>query len=244
MTMSPAAAVAIESARKVIAQARALLVLTGSGISAESGVPTFRGPGGYWRNRSYLELATPQAFDRDPRLVWDWYLERRRTVSGCEPNAAHRALARWSLARRGTLITQNVDDLHERAGHAGVVHYHGSLFRNRCYACDQEREARELHYDDLPRSACCGAVERPGVVWFGEAIPEDARRAADIAVRDADALLVVGTSAVVYPAAYLAERARGRGVPVIEVNPEETPLQAEVALRMTAAAALPAILGP
>jgi NAD-dependent deacetylase len=232
----------LETAASILRAARYLLVLTGAGISAESGVPTFRGAGGYWRNRSFQELATPGAFRADPRLVWDWYLERRRTVSACEPNAAHVALARWSASGRGVLITQNVDGLHERAGHRGVVRFHGSLWRNRCTGCGREREVADLEYPELPVSPCCGVAERPGIVWFGEAIPTAASRAAEEAVARADAVLVIGTSGAVYPAAGLVVEARRHGARAVEVNPDPTALEVDVALRLAAAEAVPKIL--
>ena len=232
----------LQQASAILRGAAYLCVLTGSGISAESGIPTFRGAGGYWRERNFMELATPEAFGTDPRLVWDWYLERRRTALACEPNAAHVALAEWSKTGRGLLITQNVDGLHERAGHRNVVRFHGSMWRNRCLACGTEREAADLEYPKLPRSPCCGALERPGVVWFGEAIPEAATQAAFDAVRQADVVLVIGTSGAVYPAAGLVAEARSRGAKAVEVNPDATPLRVDLALRMPASAAVPAIL--
>ena len=216
-----------DEARRALAQARFLLVLTGAGISAESGVPTFRGPGGYWRNRHFSDLASPDAFAREPRTVWDWYLERRGAVRLCTPNAAHEALAAWSRRRGpdgeppGLLVTQNVDGLHERAGHEGVLRFHGSLWRNRCSGCGREREDAALTWHDLPRSPCCGALERPAVVWFGESIPTAVLDAAYDAVQAADAALVIGTAGVVYPAAGLVERVRAEGAPIVEVNPDE-----------------------
>jgi NAD-dependent deacetylase len=237
--MSPSA---LDAACAIIRPARFLFVLTGAGISAESGVPTFRGPGGYWRNRHFSELASPDAFTRDPRLVWDWYLERRRTVRACEPNAAHRALAAWSARGTGRLVTQNVDGLHERAGHRHPIRVHGSLWRNRCTRCGAEREENTLEYAELPVSPCCGTLERPGVVWFGEALPPDALGAADQAARQADAVLVVGTSGVVYPAAGFVELARRRGARVVDVNPEGSELEVDVALRLPAGEAVPALL--
>jgi NAD-dependent deacetylase len=217
----------IDEARRALASARFLLVMTGAGISAESGVPTFRGPGGYWRNRHFTELANAEAFGREPRDVWDWYLERRSTVRMCSPNAAHEALAAWSRRRDaggrapGLLVTQNVDGLHERAGHEGVVRFHGSLWRNRCSACGREREDEALHWPELPLSPCCHALERPGVVWFGESIPVEALDAAYEALEAADAMLVIGTAGVVYPAAALVESVRAKGAAVVEVNPDE-----------------------
>jgi len=228
------------------ARARAaghLLVVTGAGVSAESGVPTFRGTGGLWRTHRVTDLATPEAFARDPALVWAWYGERRAAVRACEPNAAHFALARWLDGHPGALVTQNVDGLHERAGHRDVARFHGSLWRNRCMACGAERTVEEVGYEDLPRSPCCAALERPGVVWFGEIIPPEAVEAAERGIANADVVLVVGTSGVVYPAAGIAHAARRRGAFVIEVNPEPDAVEADLTVRMPACEAVPAILG-
>lgn len=213
----------LDEARRALAPARFVLVLTGAGISAESGVPTFRGSGGYWRQRDFRELATPEAFAADPRLVWDWYLERRATIRACSPNAAHAALAQWAGAGEPVvrLVTQNVDGLHERAGHRDVVRFHGSLWHNRCTACGVEREDTSLAHGTLPASPCCNAPERPAVVWFGEGIPDAARTAADEAAARADAVLVIGTAGAVYPAAALVERAAAHGAALIEINPDE-----------------------
>lgn len=237
----PDASPEIARAAAAVAGAEFLLVLTGSGVSAESGVPTFRGAGGYWRNHRATDLATPEAFARDPALVWAWYCERRRTIAACAPNPAHVALARWSERGPGMLVTQNVDGLHERAGHRDVVRFHGSIWRNRCAACGSEHTVEDLVYDDLPRSPCCGALERPGVTWFGEIIPEDAVRAALDGVRRADVALVVGTSGVVYPAAGIVDAALAQGARVIEVNPEPG-FEAEVSIAMPAGVAVPRIL--
>ena len=243
-----------DEARAAFHAARFVLVLTGAGVSAESGVPTFRGPGGWWRQRHFSELATPEAFAREPRTVWDWYLERRAAVKLCRPNAAHTALAAWSQRARddgrpaGRLVTQNVDGLHERAGHAGVVRYHGSLWRSVCSGCGAARDDDALAYPELPCCAACGAPERPGVVWFGEAIPAGALAAADEAAEQADCVLVIGTAGVVYPAAGLIATARSHGASVIEVNPDEDYGQGTrgafggIWLRATAAAVVPGIV--
>jgi NAD-dependent deacetylase len=229
-------------ARAIVAGARALLVLTGAGVSAESGIPTFRGAGGYWRTHRVTELATPEAFARDPRLVWDWYLERRRTVSGCVPNAAHRALAAWSTTGRGRVVTQNVDGLHERAGTVGVVRLHGSLWTTRCPECGCERPDESLELPELPRCPRCGALERPGVVWFGEALPDEAVAAAMEAARSADAVLVIGTSGVVHPAAGFVTLARRGRARVVDVNPAGSEIQSDVVLPLPAGEAVPALL--
>jgi len=219
-------------------------VLTGAGTSAESGVPTFReAQTGLWERYDPLELATPEAFERDPELVWRWYRWRRDLVSKVEPNAAHRALA--SLANhlpRLTLVTQNVDGLHQRAGSRGVIEFHGNLFENRCFA-----EGRVIDCDDgaaVPACPHCGGPARPGVVWFGEMIPESARGAAFAAAADCDVFLSVGTSSLVFPAAGLAEVAREAGAMTVEVNPNPTELSEAFTfqLRGKAGAVLPELL--
>lgn len=198
-------------------------MLTGAGVSAESGVPTFReAQTGLWEQYDPMDLATPEAFARDPELVWRWYRWRRDLVAGAEPNAGHRALAELqSLVPRLTLVTQNVDGMHQRAGSSDVIEFHGNLFSNRCSA-----DARIVHAaaddDGVPSCPDCGSYLRPGVVWFGEAIPEEALHASLAAAADCDVFLSVGTSALVYPAAGLADVAREAGAVTIEVNPSPT----------------------
>ncbi len=212
-----------------------ITVLTGAGVSAASGVPTFRGAGGLWRNFSAQELATPEAFRRDPRLVWEWYNWRREVIANCHPNAAHRVLAAWSRRYPGfRLITQNVDGLHERAGTEGVIRYHGSIWEIRCWdscsAAPARWEDRTVPLARIPPSCpYCGGLLRPGVVWFGEPIdPGVAVRAAEAA--DCDLFIVAGTSSVVYPAASLVFEARARGAFTAEINPEATPASRAVDL--------------
>lgn len=205
-----------------IRDARHVCVLTGAGISAESGVPTFRdAQQGLWARYDPLELATPEAFERDPELVWRWYRWRRDLVARAEPNAGHRALV--SLERtvpRLTLVTQNVDGLHQRAGSTAVVEFHGNLFANRCF-----REACAVDCDDsqpVPKCPRCGGPARPGVVWFGETIPATALELSFAAAADCDVFLSVGTSSLVQPAAGLADVAGEAGATTIEINPEPT----------------------
>ena len=209
-----------------LSRARHLCVLTGAGISAESGIPTFRDAlTGLWANFRPEDLATPEAFERDPKFVWEWYEWRRELIRQARPNAGHLALA--ELARRVpqlTLVTQNVDGLHQRAGSPSVVEYHGNILRDRCVDEQVVAERSRESGGDLPRCAACGGLLRPDVVWFGEMIPGDASIAAEAAARDCDAFLSIGTSSLVYPAAGLAETALRRGVPVIEVNPNPTDL--------------------
>ncbi|HYE99619.1 MAG TPA: NAD-dependent deacylase [Planctomycetota bacterium] len=238
----------LEDARRRVAQARAVAVLTGAGISAESGVPTFRGPGGVWRDRRPEDLATPEAFERDPRLVWEWYAWRRGLIAAAEPNLGHYALV--TLEKRAaqfTLVTQNVDGLHARAGSREVLELHGSLWRTRCLSCGEVKEDRRVPLDRLPPRCACEGVLRPDVVWFGEPLPVDVVRRAWRALEQCDVLIVAGTSGVVQPAASLAEIALGRGAAVVEVNLEPTPLteRATVALQGKSGELLPQLLqGP
>ena len=227
--------------RRRLAAAKKITVITGAGVSAASGVPTFRGPDGLWRNRQATQLATPEAFRHDPVLVWEWYAWRRSVIAGCEPNAAHHAIATWSQSAGFTLVTQNVDGLHERAGTRNVVRYHGSIWRLRCTdRCGAaEWEDLRVPLDPLPpRCPACGALARPGVVWFGEAIPPDAAAAAHAAT-DCDLFLSIGTSSVVYPAAGLVAEARSRGAFTVEINPETTEAEVDVAIAMPAEQVLP-----
>lgn len=204
-----------------LARARSVAVLTGAGISAESGIPTFRGAGGFWRNRDAMQLATPMAFAADPHLVWEFYDERRQGVAAAQPNPGHHTLVAMEAAyERFLLITQNVDGLHQRAGSKKVQLLHGSLWTLRCTGCGRETEDHRAPLPELPPHCTCGAMLRPGVVWFHEPLPEDAMPNALAFVASADVLLVVGTSCVVYPAASLVPSAVAAGVPVIEVNLE------------------------
>jgi NAD-dependent deacetylase len=243
--VSRTAAERIALAARRLREARRVVALTGAGISAESGVPTFRGPGGLWRQYRPEDLATPEAFARDPRLVWEWYAWRREVIAPLLPNAAHRALV--ALEKRTPeflLATQNVDGLHGAAGSARVVELHGTIWQLRCTACAHSRDDRRVPLAEIPPRCACGALLRPGVVWFGEALPEEAVKAAFEAARAADVVVVVGTSSLVYPAAALPQVARAAGAFVIEINPEPTPLTplADVSLRGPAAALLPAIV--
>lgn len=264
-TMSPMSS-STTHARTLLADAHSVLVLTGAGVSAESGVPTFRGSGGLWKHHWAEELATSAAFVRDPRLVWEWYAWRRTLVASCAPNKAHHALARLAAERPGvTLATQNVDGLHglaeaERrisrpAGatddgpeSGALLELHGSLFRVRCtecaYAAAHASPVNASSREMLPRCPWCNALLRPGVVWFGEPLDAAVLGAAMRAAEQADVCLVVGTSAVVQPAASLAMITREGGGRVIEVNPVATPLSAvaDVVLRGTAAAIVSALV--
>jgi NAD-dependent deacetylase len=231
----------IDTVRELIRTAKNPVVFTGAGISAESGIPTFRDPGGYWRNYRPEDLATPEAFTRDPKLVWEWYDSRRQAIAKAEPNPGHHAIARLANA---TLITQNVDGLHERAGSPNVLRLHGSIWMLRCMQCGKQEDDRRVPLPGLPPRCACGGMQRPGVVWFGEGLPTDVWDNAEKAARNADLLLVVGTSAVVYPAASLVPLAARAGATVVEINPGETPLTAAVAysLRGPAGEILPRLI--
>lgn len=206
-------------------RASRVTVATGAGVSAASGVPTFRGADGLWNDFRPEDLATREAFASNPRLVWEWYEWRRRRIAGCAPNRAHHVIAAWSRRYpRFTLVTQNVDGLHERAGTRGVTRFHGSLWDVSCWSgCSgSPRRWRDetVPFTELPpRCPHCAGWVRPGVVWFGEPIDGEVLRAADRAL-DCDVCLVAGTSSVVYPAAGLAGEARRRGAFVAVVNPD------------------------
>ncbi len=215
-------------ARQLLVESRSVAVLTGAGVSAESGVPTFRGAAGLWRQFRPEDLATPEAFARDPKLCWEWYDWRRGLIAKVKPNPAHDAIA--ELERRApafTLITQNVDGLHQRAGSKNVLEVHGSIWRLRCTRC--RREWSDLSPSlAIPPHCDCGGLARPGVVWFGENLDPAIWSTAEYAACTCDVLLVVGTSAVVYPAAGLVPLARAAGAKIMEVNLEATPLSNSV----------------
>ena len=213
-----------------IRAAERVVVLTGAGISAESGVPVFRGDGGLWRQFRPEQLATPDAFAREPELVWEWYLWRRSRIAEARPNAGHETIADWQRQRTGvTLLTQNVDGLHARAGSPPPIELHGNLWRVRCV--NDCGFAAEDRWDAAARAVLkcsCGGWLRPDVVWFGEALNPAALDGATAAAEHADVLLVVGTSAVVYPVAALPQLARRRRARVVEINVDDTPLSGDV----------------
>ena len=209
-------------------QAGRVVFLTGSGVSAESGVPTFRDEmTGLWARYRPEELATPEAFARDPMLVWNWYRERRRHVAAVQPNPAHYAIAQLQEFLPGSLlVTQNVDGLHQRAGSRDVIEFHGSLARNRCRHCGHETRLMDAELEQPPACPRCSHLMGPGVVWFGETIPEDALQHAWRASAAADVFFSIGTSGQVFPAAQLVEVARWGGAVIAEVNTAPTQLSA------------------
>lgn len=231
-----------------------ITVMTGAGVSAASGVPTFRGADGLWKGFRAEDLATPQGFARHPRAVWEWYDWRRQTIAACRPNAAHHVLASWSLRFPGfTLITQNVDGLHERAGAADVLRLHGSIWDvgcwNECEASPHRWRDDTVPFPVLPpRCPHCGGPLRPGVVWFGE-ILDSAIVDRSLAATRCDVFLTLGTSAIVYPAAGFLDHARRHGAMTVEINPETTPASStvDIVVPERAEVALPgldAMLGP
>lgn len=239
----------IDAVRALLGRARHVAVLTGAGMSAESGVPTFRDAlTGLWARFDPAQLATPQAFRANPQLVWRWYAERRAGVLAAQPHAGHRALAQAAPRfERFSLITQNVDGLHARAGSRDVLELHGNILRSRCL---EECGVEIAHPDQLPpgeppRCPGCGGLLRPAVVWFGEALEPAILARAEQAMAAADLVLVVGTSGLVYPAASLPALAQAAGATVVIVNPNDSEIdnQAERVVRATAAQALPAMFG-
>lgn len=201
-----------------------IVFFTGAGMSAESGVPTFRGKGGIWKEYNYEEYACQRAFDRTPEKVWDFHNYRRGIVARCAPNRGHEIVAECQRQRPGALVvTQNIDGLHQQAGSERVVELHGGLWRLRCDACGARDERRDA---PLTATRCtgCGAYWRPDIVWFGDRLRPDTVEAALGAMRTCQLLISIGTSAVVYPAAELPLRAKEAGATLVEINPEETPL--------------------
>lgn len=245
----------IAQARRWIAEANRVVVFTGAGVSAESGIPTFRDAlTGLWARFDPEALATEEGFRADPPLVWRWYAERRAAVLGAAPNAAHRALAAFETAlpqgRSIIVVTQNVDGLHRRAGSVGVLELHGDITRVKCIDGCGAPEAIDASFDwrtdprEPPPCPRCGAALRPDVVWFGEWLPEEVFEAARRAAADCDLMLVVGTSALVHPAAELPSLARGAGARLVVVDPGPTAIDefAHARIRASAATALPTLL--
>jgi NAD-dependent deacetylase len=216
---------ALDRAAEVLRDAKRVAVLTGAGVSAESGVPTFRGAGGLWEGYHIEEVATPTAFQRDPALVWRFYNARRAGLRSVKPNPGHYVLAAMEAKWGGehfALATQNVDGLHRAAGNQRVLELHGTLSRVRCTRCNFKEERGVDPLPELPRCGDCGQLLRPDIVWFHEMLPEDVWMEAGAAAHQSEAFLVIGTSAVVYPAAGLVDIARDGGAKVIEINLEKT----------------------
>ncbi len=245
MTASPTPTTLSSELAERLVSAERWLVLTGSGVSAASGVPTFRdAQTGLWAKYDSQALATPGAFRANPTLVWDWYEWRRSLIAQADPNPAHYALVELEGMKPAlTLVTQNVDGLHQRAGSKSIVEFHGNIVRNRCFDCGVVADLEPEGDSRPPTCGHCGGFLRPDVVWFGEAIPQTALEAAAHAANAAEIFLSVGTAAAVYPAAGLAQAAAMAGATIVEINPERTPLSAtaDYVLDGPAASWLPAI---
>jgi NAD-dependent deacetylase len=209
-----------------LADAKFVVAFTGAGVSADSGVPTFRGAEGIWRKFKPEELASMNAFMKNPALVWEWYAHRKKLIASIQPNRSHTALVRMEqMFQQFAVITQNIDNLHRRAGSRTVYELHGNIERNYCITCGRPQTNEEvLRQPGVPRCPACGGLVRPDVVWFGEFLPEDQWDASVRAAESADVFLSIGTSGVVYPAASLPVMAKLRGAFLVEVNPEPTPL--------------------
>jgi len=218
-------AVSPDLARRISA-ARSIVAFTGAGVSAESGVPTFRGTDGIWSKLKPEELASMNAFLKNPGMVWEWYAHRKKIMSGITPNPGHNALVRMeNLAPSFALITQNIDNLHRRAGSRRIYELHGNIERNYCMKCGAAYGSEfTVAENRLPLCPSCGGLVRPDVVWFGEMLPEDEWNASVRAAEGADLFMSIGTSAAVYPAASLPLIARRSGAYIVEINPEPTPL--------------------
>jgi NAD-dependent deacetylase len=235
----------IPEIRELLKGARRVVAFTGAGISVESGIPTFRGKEGLWRTYSAQDLATVDAFQRNPKLVWEWYDSRRQNMAAAEPNPGHRALADLETrVPEFTLVTQNIDGLHDRAGSRNILKVHGDIWVLRCTGCGRERRDDRTPLPELPPHCDCGAMLRPAVVWFGELLPDDVWDAAEDACSHADLFLTIGTSAVVFPAAGLIEVARDAGAKTVEINPDTTAYSSQVdcLLRGPAGEVLPQLL--
>ncbi|MDH4188346.1 MAG: NAD-dependent deacylase [Nitrospira sp.] len=210
-------------ARSRIASAQAITILTGAGISADSGIPTFRGTEGLWRNYRAEDLATPEAFERNPQRVWEWYNWRREIIATKQPNEAHHALVRMEeRAKNFHLVTQNVDGLHRLAGSRSIYELHGDIWKVRCTSCLQVTDNHEVPLSLLPHCHTCGGLLRPHIVWFGESLDEQTLNKSFQAVKSCEVMVIIGTSGLVYPAAMLMPAAKANGAFVVEVNLDPT----------------------
>jgi NAD-dependent deacetylase len=235
----------IVAAAEALHDAKAVVVSTGAGMSKESGIPTFRdAPNALWENYDPQELASPGGFLKNPALVWKWYQDRRAMIAKAEPHPGHFAIAEMAgLFGDFTLITQNIDNLHRRAGSSDVIEIHGNIFNYKCF--DNEHPVSELpDGDDVPPRCSCGSMIRPAVVWFGEQLPEDRIARSHRALHNCDVILVVGTSGIVVPAAYFPSIAKQEGARVIEVNPEMSQVthEADIFLQGPAGEVMPKVV--
>ena len=232
-----------EQVRDVLKRAEKIVIVTGAGISQESGIPTFRGKDGLWRNYDAMQLATIDAFYDNPKLVWEWYTERRANIFEAKPNPGHEAIAELEKHCKCVILTQNIDGLHQRAGSSNVLELHGSIVRIKCTVCDYVDDITGK-FDELPPKCKCRNILRPDVVWFGEALPQDVWEKAIIHANTCDVMIIAGTSLVVSPANTLPVYAKQNGATLIEVNPEETVMSGDMDLtvRETSAVTMPKLI--
>ena len=233
-----------EPVDKQLKNAKKIIFVTGAGISQESGIPTFRGTDGLWKRYDPMQLATIDAFYDDPKLVWEWYEERRKNILQAKPNPGHFSIAELEKYKEIIVLTQNIDGLHQRAGSTNVLELHGSIIRIKCSECNFKDNIL-TSFDQLPpKCSICNNILRPDVVWFGEALPQDVWRQAILEANSCDAMIIAGTSLVVSPANTLPIYAKQNNALLIEVNPEETIMSSEMdlSLKMTSAKALPNLI--
>ena len=229
-----------ESIKDQIEDVKKIVFVTGAGISQESGIPTFRGKDGLWRNYDAMKLATIDAFYDDPKLVWEWYNERRHNIFSAEPNQGHKAIAELEKFAEVVVLTQNIDGLHQKAGSTKVLELHGSIVKIKCTVCDFNDEIM-TDFSENPPLCKCGNILRPDVVWFGESLPQDVWQNAIIHANQCDLMIIAGTSLVVSPANTLPIYAKQNNAMLIEINPENTEMSSEMDLTIknTSANALP-----
>ncbi|MGH1521551.1 MAG: SIR2 family NAD-dependent protein deacylase [Nitrosopumilus sp.] len=232
-----------ESIERNIREIKKIVVVTGAGISQESGVPTFRGKDGLWKNHDVMKLATIDAFYDDPKLVWEWYNERRRNVIGAVPNHGHKAIVDLEKYAEVIVLTQNIDGLHQKAGSVKVLELHGSIVKIKCSVCSFKSEIK-THFDQIPPVCKCENILRPDVVWFGEPLPQDVWQKAITYASECDLMIIAGTSLVVSPANSLPIYAKQNKATLLEINPEETELSSEmdIIIRNTSAITLPKLV--
>ena len=222
---------------------KSIVFVTGAGISQESGIPTFRGKDGHWRKHDPMKLATIDAFYEDPHLVWEWYEDRRQNIRAAEPNPGHKAIAELEKFYKVTILTQNIDGLHQRAGSSRVLELHGSIVRIKCTVCDFQANITE-DFEEIPPKCNCGNILRPDVVWFGESLPQDVWTNAMKEASLCDIMIIAGTSLVVSPANTLPAFAKQNNAILIEINPEETVMSNEmdISVRDTSSKILPQLV--
>ena len=222
---------------------RKIVFVTGAGISQESGIPTFRGKDGYWRKYDPMKLASIDAFYDDPKLVWEWYEDRRKNILDVKPNEGHFAISQMEEFKDVVILTQNIDGLHQRSGSTNVLELHGSIIRIKCTVCDFTDNITE-NFESLPPKCKCGSILRPDVVWFGESLPQNIWQSAIKEASICDVMIVVGTSLVVSPANTLPVYAKQNGATLIEVNPEETVMShdMDLSIHATSVEVLPKLL--